>query len=113
MNFVQPKTAIKIAVVWVSILLSGCAVGPDFKEPIVETPESYRLDTMPVETTEDLKWWEIFEDPVLYTLVTTALENNRDLKIAVSRIEQARAFSGFYEGRPVSPPRRRGRGQCR
>ena len=95
MNFVQPKTAIKIAVVWVSILLSGCAVGPDFKEPIVETPESYRLDTMPVETTEDLKWWEIFEDPVLYTLVTTALENNRDLKIAVSRIEQARAFLGF------------------
>ncbi len=95
MNFVQPKTAIKIAVVWVSILLSGCAVGPDFKEPIVETPESYRLDTMPVETTEDLKWWEIFEDPVLYTLVTTALENNRDLKIAVSRIEQARAFVGF------------------
>jgi len=95
MNFVQPKTAIKIAVVWVSILLSGCAVGPDFKEPIVETPESYRLDTMPVETTEDLKWWEIFEDPVLYTLVTTALENNRDLKIAVARIEQARAFVGF------------------
>lgn len=95
MDFVQPKTAMKAVTVWVSILLAGCAVGPDFKEPIVETPGSYRLATMPVDTEEDLKWWEIFGDPVLYTLVMTALENNRDLKIAVSRIEQARAALGF------------------
>ena len=50
---------------------------------------------MPVAPAEDLKWWELFDDPVLYGLVTTALENNRDLKIAASRIEQARAFLGF------------------
>ena len=95
MDFVQTKTAIKIAAVWALILLSGCAVGPDFKQPVVSTPESYRIDTMPVDTVEELKWWELFDDPVLYTLVSTALENNRDLKIAISRIEQARAFLGF------------------
>lgn len=95
MDFVQTKTAIKIVAVWALILLSGCAVGPDFKQPVVSTPESYRIDTMPVDTVEELKWWELFDDPVLYTLVSTALENNRDLKIAISRIEQARAFLGF------------------
>ena len=95
MDFVQSKTAIKMVAVWALILLSGCAVGPDFKQPVVATPESYRLDTMPVGITEELKWWELFDDPVLYTLVCTALENNRDLKIAISRIEQARAFLGF------------------
>jgi len=95
MDFVQTKTAIKIVAVWALILLSGCAVGPDFKQPVVATPESYRIDTMPVDTVEELKWWELFDDPVLYTLVFTALENNRDLKIAISRIEQARAFLGF------------------
>jgi multidrug efflux system outer membrane protein len=42
-----------------------------------------------------LKWWTLFDDPLLYDLVTTALENNRNLKIAVSRIEQARATVGF------------------
>ena len=95
MDFVQTKTAIKIVAVWALILLSGCAVGPDFKQPVVATPESYRIDTMPVDTAEELKWWELFDDPVLYTLVSTALENNRDLKIAISRIDQARAFLGF------------------
>ncbi len=77
------------------ILLAGCAVGPDFKEPVVEAPQAYRTAVMPVETADDLKWWALFDDPLLYDLVTTALENNRDLKIALSRIQQARATVGF------------------
>jgi outer membrane protein, multidrug efflux system len=84
-----------ILLVLVSVLLAGCAVGPDFKEPVTGAPGAYRTQTMPADTTADLKWWELFDDPVLYTLVTTALENNRDLQIAASRIEQARATVGF------------------
>ncbi|MDX2452714.1 TolC family protein [Desulfosarcina sp.] len=77
------------------ILITGCAVGPDFKDPVVAAPEAYRTPAMPADTADDLKWWTLFDDPLLYDLVTTALENNRDLKIAVSRIEQARATVGF------------------
>ncbi len=84
-----------LPIVFVVILLSGCAVGPDFKEPVVEAPEAYRTQVMPADAASDLKWWGLFDDPLLYDLVTTALENNRDLKIAVSRIEQARAVLGF------------------
>ncbi len=44
---------------------------------------------------EDLKWLELLDDPNLYKLVTIALDNNRELKIAMSRIEEARASYGF------------------
>jgi multidrug efflux system outer membrane protein len=77
------------------LLLTGCAVGPDFTEPVVKTPTAYRTPVMPGEAISDLKWWELFDDPMLFSLVTTALENNRDVQIAISRIEQARATVGF------------------
>ena len=77
------------------LLVGGCALGPDFKDPVVVAPEAYRTRVMPTDAAKDLKWWALFDDPLLYDLVTTALENNRDLKIAVSRIEQARAVLGF------------------
>ena len=67
------------------------AIGPDFTEPVAQFPESYRTQVMPVAGDTELKWWELFKDPLLYSLVTTALENNRDLKVAISRIDQARA----------------------
>lgn len=79
----------------IMMLLGGCAVGPDFKEPVVDKPEKYRTQAAPSEVVVDLQWWELFDDPVLYSLVTTALAYNRDLKIAVSRIDQARATLGI------------------
>ena len=78
-------------------LLSGCAMGPDFKDPVVDVPESYRSQVITPGPITDLEWWKLFQDPVLYELVTFALDNNRDLKIAVSRIEQARATVGFTQ----------------
>ncbi len=76
-------------------LIAGCAVGPDFKEPVPNVPEAYRTPIMPADPIDDLKWWELFDDSLLFALVTTAIENNRDVKIAVSRIAQARATVGF------------------
>ena len=80
-----------------SLLLSGCTVGPDFEEPVVEIPESYRTQTEQVQNTEDLLWWKLFDDPLLMVLIDTALENNRDVQIALSRIVQSRAALGFTE----------------
>jgi len=88
-------TAVNWIIAGYLIILAGCAVGPDYKKPEVETPESYRLAPEPVEAAVNLKWWELFDDPALYELVTTALEKNRDLKIAASRVLQARATLGF------------------
>ncbi len=78
-------------------LLSACAVGPDFTEPEVDFPDTYRTSVMPQAPEADLKWWELFDDPLLFDLVTTALENNRDVRIAIIRMEQARATVGFTQ----------------
>jgi multidrug efflux system outer membrane protein len=77
-------------------VLTGCMVGPNFEEPVIENlPQEFRFgDTQPDEIV-DLKWWELFNDPVLDYLVETALYENKDVLIAVSRIEEARAFLGF------------------
>jgi len=44
------KKTIGIAVLLLTIFLTGCAVGPDFKPPVVETPKNYRFEKVPVET---------------------------------------------------------------
>jgi multidrug efflux system outer membrane protein len=95
MAFNELKKAVKLLTLPVLIFIAGCAVGPDFKEPVVETPQQYRFEAEPEDAVINLKWWELFEDPVLYTLVTKALENNRDVRIAISRIIQAQAALGF------------------
>ncbi len=77
------------------MFFSGCiSVGPDFEKPVVETPSEYRF--APSQTTDqELKWWELFRDPALYDLVNTALENNKNLQQAMSRIEEARFSYGM------------------
>jgi multidrug efflux system outer membrane protein len=89
------RTGMLLAAVVVSIAVAGCTLGPDFVKPDMTPPETYRTDIMPATSADELKWWELFDDPLLYDLVTTALANNKDVGIAVSRMEEARASLGF------------------
>jgi multidrug efflux system outer membrane protein len=75
--------------------VAGCMVGPDFQKPIMNPPAHFKSVELQAETEVNLKWWELFNDPVLHTLVVSALEDNKDVKIAASRIQQARAALGF------------------
>ena len=87
--------SVRIFALLMMLIPTGCALGPDFKPPEMEIPAEYRFAETSEAASMDLKWWELFDDPVLYTLVTMALENNNNLKIAVSRMEQARAALGI------------------
>jgi multidrug efflux system outer membrane protein len=95
MTSTPKRTLIWTALVPALLLLSACAMGPDYERPTPEVPETYRTETVPAEYVVNLRWWELFKDPVLYKLVTAALENNRDVKVAAARIEEARAALGF------------------
>jgi multidrug efflux system outer membrane protein len=80
------------------VFLYSCAVGPDFQKPETQTPAYFfNSDSSAVDTLVNLKWWEIFNDPTLDTLVITALQQNKNVNIAISRIEEARANLGFTE----------------
>src|ERR1043165_4943497 len=67
-------------------LLAGCAVGPDYKRPVVDTPASYRTagsDTHAPSGTNsfaDFGWWETFQDPQLTAYLAEALTNSWDIK---------------------------------
>ena len=78
------------------LALGGCMVGPDYKAPEIAMPEGWReLESAQGESLANMPWWELYPDPVLHELIKSALDQNRDLKIAVERIEEARALYGF------------------
>jgi multidrug efflux system outer membrane protein len=72
-----------------AVLLSSCAIGPDYTRPEVDLPREFAVAQSQVPAPE--RWWAIFQDPVLDKLVDEALGANRDLRAAAERIEQARA----------------------
>ena len=76
----------------------ACKLGPDYQRPSVPVPDGWRaVDTKEQASLANTPWWELFQDPVLVDLIRTALADNQDLKIAVERIEEARARYGFQK----------------
>ncbi|MGA2776788.1 MAG: efflux transporter outer membrane subunit [Steroidobacteraceae bacterium] len=88
-----------------SALIAACAVGPDYHRPALDVPAQYRY-VAPSASADasgaaddatsfgDQGWWVVYADPDLQSLIATAIKNNFDVKIAVARIEQARAQLG-------------------
>jgi len=78
-----------------AVALAGCTVGPDYRPPPVNIPSSYRGPTPETASQAgafaDLEWWKLFQDEQLQALIRTALEQNYDLRVAATRILQARA----------------------
>ncbi len=84
-----------ISVLILVVTIFSCAVGPNYHQPEVKSPEIFRTESDNKDTIVNLEWWELFHDPVLDTLIVEALKNNKNVLIAASRIEQARAYLGF------------------
>lgn len=86
----------RLAALLPALLLSACAVGPDYKRPAALPPEQVRL-TEALEngavTPSPLppQWWQLFKDPELDRLVTQALTKNSDLRVAAANLQRARA----------------------
>ena len=88
----------------IAAILQGCRAGKNYKGTDFTQPTSYRQDTKTnaavaydtVNTdsltinTADIRWWELFDDPVLDSLITEAFENNRNALIASESVMQSR-----------------------
>lgn len=85
------------------VILTGCAVGPNYKRPAVDVPGMYRgangssagPEAGSAQSLGDEKWWEVFQDPQLQGLIRQALKNNYDVRIAATRVLAARAQLGI------------------
>lgn len=86
----------KARAVVATLLLAGCAVGPDYERPELDVPESFRGQPEPADPVSlgNLPWWSVFHDQALLGLLETALARNRDIKVAAARIAEARAQLG-------------------
>jgi outer membrane protein, multidrug efflux system len=90
-----------LALLCAVLVLSGCTMGPNYRRPTVAVPTTYRSavpDSTPQTETASLgdqKWWDIFQDEQLRTLIRVALQKNYDVRIAASRIMEAKAQLGI------------------
>lgn len=80
----------------IGLWLSGCMLlGPDYKKPETPIPLGWRSNPNAINPNPDQAieqaWWLNFHDPLLEQLITKAAAGNLDLKIAETRITQARA----------------------
>jgi multidrug efflux system outer membrane protein len=94
----------KQTVLGLLVVLTGCAVGPNYKRPTVDVPTTYRgasesasagKENAATQSLGDEKWWEVFQDPQLQGLIRQALKNNYDVRIAATRVLAARAQLGI------------------
>src|SRR5215471_10936148 len=84
----------------VLLTLTGCTVGPKYKRPPVTVPDAYRglapeTAGQTAASFADEKWWSVFQDPELQSLIREAISQNYDLRIAATRVLQAEAQLGI------------------
>jgi len=83
-----------------TLLISGCKVGPNYSRPPINTPGQYRglapdvANQAVVQSIAETEWDGVFQDQALQALIKEALVNNYDMQIAAARILQARAIVG-------------------
>ncbi len=82
-------------------LLAGCAVGPNYQAPKTNVSTRWASPLIGGETNSPVDlaaWWENFNDTNLDSLMTTAVQSNLTLRIAESRVREARAERGVVAG---------------
>ncbi len=79
-----------------AMLLTGCAVGPDYHRPGVATPAQFMgapsvAKRRAGDEADPVRWWDGFNDPVLAKLEALAITQNLDLEQAIARVARSRA----------------------
>jgi NodT family efflux transporter outer membrane factor (OMF) lipoprotein len=78
-----------------ALALSACAAGPNYVAPTPRAAAAAPFASTSAATTSapavEGDWWRLYDDPVLDRLVADALAANTDIRVAVARLERARA----------------------
>lgn len=72
----------------IGLLLAGCSMAPDYQRPEVPQGASWQVTS---DAKTNLGWQQQFSDPTLQSLIRTALENNRDLRLAALNVQSYEA----------------------
>ncbi len=69
--------------------VQGCKVGEDYERQEMPIPQTFSQDFPKDSAISNITWWELFQDSVLVDLIDSALINNQDIQIAISRMQEA------------------------
>jgi NodT family efflux transporter outer membrane factor (OMF) lipoprotein len=105
MNPASPMRAIQRTALGIALatLVGACTVGPDYalpksalvNAPYANAPIDGANDPLVTQQAVPPNWWRLYDDPVLNDLVEAALEENRDLRVAVANLAASRAEVQF------------------
>lgn len=97
----------KVLPVLLTAVLAGCSLAPEYERPVAPVPTTFPFADaakghgQPADANvafgADLGWNDFFTDPRLRDLIGLALDNNRDMRIAVGRVQEARAQYGITD----------------
>src|SRR5579885_1151468 len=74
------------------LLLTWCAMGPDYQRPAVSVPENFRvMSDTEMTSLANLPWWQLLRDEQLQQLIRTAMVENKDLKRVMATVEEFQA----------------------
>lgn len=86
------KNLLRVSGLMAVSLLAGCAVGKDYQKPAVPEPIVFANVQSNTTAAVEMDWWRGFQDPILEELISQASTNNHDLRLAESRLREARAL---------------------
>src|SRR5258705_2284938 len=82
----------KLSILGFAFLLAGCAgLKPDYTKPAVDLPTVWRDAPADGVQARDARWWKVYGDRVLDSLIDEALANNANVMLAIARVDEARA----------------------
>lgn len=87
----------RILIVFILLVLAGCSVGPKYSRPETKKNKTYTQVTVQTDSITNLKWWDVYKDEALQSLIRVAVDSNLDIRMAVARVEEAKAILGFNQ----------------
>jgi NodT family efflux transporter outer membrane factor (OMF) lipoprotein len=94
-----------LGVILLGVIMSACAVGPNYRTPRPDLPPQFTAATgaqstagATTEIVDLADWWRSLDDPELNSLVDRAIKTNLDLEIALTRLQQARTYEAVVVG---------------
>ena len=84
-----------IVVMILAGFLAGCTMGPAYHRPELAIPANWSNAPESHESLANLPWWELFSDPEMQELIRTALDQNKNLRLAAARVDEFRANVGI------------------
>jgi multidrug efflux system outer membrane protein len=99
----RPMRRAPLLVPLLTLILAGCAIGPDYQRPDLDLPQNWDATQAAVSESgrpaaaAGERWWSVYADPILDALIDEALQHNADAAVAAARVLEARALSDLAD----------------